>query len=472
MMALLGTAGAASASSIVFAGIDAEDGGPGGHGPTATYCQLINSMLADVDGTKASATGGIAVLGTDGATGDSGPGDFYAAVAGCVPQTFTYVDGDTDITAEDFTNYRMLIVVGSVEETFGNALDQDEQDALVGRNSDITAHVNAGGALLGWTQTGLTNQYQYVGGVGALTGTDGLQYQDITPTPAGTARGITDTLDLCCWHNDFSTVPSGFDVLAFREASGDAAAIGTGNAVSTEDCTNGVDDDGDGDIDGADSDCAVVTPENCTNGIDDDGDGDIDAADTDCQEPEGPVGDATCSDGIDNDGDGDTDAADTDCQSGPGGPTCFGMPATGGPTPGNDVIFGTSSPDVINALAGNDAICGLPGDDVLQGNNGADRIRAGNGNDDVGGEQGNDEIYGGVGTDNVRGASGNDYVNGQNDRDTVTGGDNDDRLFGGSGNDTLRGGPGFDVCTGNSGTDSFQGCEQVTDFVVGETNTP
>ena len=55
----------------------------------------------------------------------------------------------------------------------------------------------------------------------------------------------------------------------------------------SEICDNGIDDDGDGDIDCADSDCSGATncqpiAEICNNGIDDDGDGDIDCADADC----------------------------------------------------------------------------------------------------------------------------------------------------------------------------------------------
>lgn len=47
-----------------------------------------------------------------------------------------------------------------------------------------------------------------------------------------------------------------------------------------EDCTNGLDDDGDGLIDGADPDCKPK--EICNNGKDDDGDGLIDSSDPDC----------------------------------------------------------------------------------------------------------------------------------------------------------------------------------------------
>jgi hypothetical protein len=66
-----------------------------------------------------------------------------------------------------------------------------------------------------------------------------------------------------------------------------------------EDCSNGTDEDCDGAIDCADSDCAtdpacVCTPttENCTNGSDDDCDGDVDCDDADCSSD--PACDTTC----------------------------------------------------------------------------------------------------------------------------------------------------------------------------------
>jgi hypothetical protein len=56
------------------------------------------------------------------------------------------------------------------------------------------------------------------------------------------------------------------------------------------------------------------TETSCDNGVDDDGDGLIDGDDPDCQSPEGPEA-GNCSDGIDNDGDGFIDGDDPDCQS-------------------------------------------------------------------------------------------------------------------------------------------------------------
>jgi len=90
-------------------------------------------------------------------------------------------------------------------------------------------------------------------------------------------------------------------------------------------CSDTVDNDGDGMVDCDDTDCtsdpacAPAPVENCTDGIDNDGDGAIDCADGDCTSDPAcqpllvvPVED--CSDGIDNDGDGKIDCKDKDCK--------------------------------------------------------------------------------------------------------------------------------------------------------------
>jgi cysteine-rich repeat protein len=90
------------------------------------------------------------------------------------------------------------------------------------------------------------------------------------------------------------------------------------------DCGDGVDDDGDGLVDGADPGCgglASAAAENpaCDNGADDDGDGLIDAADPACAG--GAAGDdesaaPACQNGVDDDGDGGVDhPADPGCAS-------------------------------------------------------------------------------------------------------------------------------------------------------------
>jgi len=87
-------------------------------------------------------------------------------------------------------------------------------------------------------------------------------------------------------------------------------------------CTDGIDNDGDGNIDCADQDCgmdpACLPPviENCTNGVDDNGNGFVDCADRDCvSEPvcAPPPVQENCNDGVDNDQDGFIDCNDQDC---------------------------------------------------------------------------------------------------------------------------------------------------------------
>ena len=87
---------------------------------------------------------------------------------------------------------------------------------------------------------------------------------------------------------------------------------------STEDCTNGIDDDCDGLTDAADDECAatcIPVTEDCTNGIDDDCDGLADAADDECAPTCIPVTE-DCTNGVDDDCDGLTDSADADCDTG------------------------------------------------------------------------------------------------------------------------------------------------------------
>lgn len=106
-------------------------------------------------------------------------------------------------------------------------------------------------------------------------------------------------------------------------------------------CTNGLDDDGDGKIDCQDTDCSSQPScqtqpppieTNCTNKIDDDSDLLIDCADPDCIghsacqiKPSGPV--EICNNNLDDDQDGAIDCADSDCVNFSG---CVIKPGSGG----------------------------------------------------------------------------------------------------------------------------------------------
>ncbi|HJL18710.1 MAG TPA: hypothetical protein RMH99_23815 [Sandaracinaceae bacterium LLY-WYZ-13_1] len=111
-----------------------------------------------------------------------------------------------------------------------------------------------------------------------------------------------------------------------------------GYEVDFQACANGRDDDMDGRIDCADTDCLmrghcgervptapVFHPENrfdwCSDGVDNDDDGQFDCGDRGCQDIRelcclAEFDDATCSDGRDNDGNGFADCADFSCRNG------------------------------------------------------------------------------------------------------------------------------------------------------------
>ena len=99
----------------------------------------------------------------------------------------------------------------------------------------------------------------------------------------------------------------------------------TGGAAAGEICDDGVYNDGDGDNDCADSDCASdpacgpPAAEVCDDGVDNDGDGDTDCSDSDCANDLActVASETSCTNGVDDDGDGDTDCADSDCASNP-----------------------------------------------------------------------------------------------------------------------------------------------------------
>ena len=118
------------------------------------------------------------------------------------------------------------------------------------------------------------------------------------------------------------------------------------------------------------------------------------------------------------------------------------------PTPGNDVLTGTSGRDVIFALAGNDRVRGLAGNDRLAG------------------QEGNDRLIGGAGRDNLLGGSGRDVLLGGADDDRLLGGTDDDRLNGNGGNDRLVGGAGSDTLRGDAGADTLVG-GVATDTLLG-----
>ncbi|MDY0013412.1 MAG: putative Ig domain-containing protein [Rhodocyclaceae bacterium] len=88
------------------------------------------------------------------------------------------------------------------------------------------------------------------------------------------------------------------------------------------------------------------------------------------------------------------------------------------PTDGDDVLYGTTAGDTLDAGAGNDMALGLAGDDVILGGDGNDLIHGGDGDDVLDGNAGDDEICGGWGADQLTGGTGNDQLYGEWGGDT------------------------------------------------------
>ena len=289
----------ASGGPVILMGIDAEDGGVGVHGPISVYDDVVNSILGNVT----NGGSGILVIGGGKSTDDVT--EFWDQIATDTGEAVTYVNGDTNIAAQSFAGFALLAVVSSFPETGDGGLTQAENDALAARVGDVASFVNDGGGLLGFSQTDFNNPYDYIGGLGSFVVNLGLCYDDITATAAGLAIGITDDLDISCWHDTYETFPAFLEVLAtqndsFEDFFGEAAAIGGAEVVIL---------------------------------------------------PEGPFGDPTCSDGIDNDADTLTDGDDPDCA-----PTATPTPTptptpTATPAPTPTALAATATPTPTPAVA-------------------------------------------------------------------------------------------------------------------------
>lgn len=156
-----------------------------------------------------------------------------------------------------FTGFRMIAIVSDNFNTPGG-LTSSENDILESRQADVKAFVNSGGGLLGFSGF-FDKPYPYLLGFGSFSFSFN-DYEDITPTAEGAALGITDGLDGCCWHDQYTSYPSYFKVLATDAISGEAAVVGGAEVIITDEiCTDGIDNDNDGLIDTQDPECLVPT---------------------------------------------------------------------------------------------------------------------------------------------------------------------------------------------------------------------
>jgi hypothetical protein len=152
----------------------------------------------------------------------------------------------------------------------------------------------------------------------ALSGSSEGEVTSCVPkTCAQLARACGATTDSCGGPLDCGSCGNG--------ATCDAETGACSCPGTAEICGNGTDDDCDGKVDCADSDCASspacacqpTGAEVCGNGKDDDCDGKTDCADSDCASTPActcvPTGAEICGNGLDDDCDGLADCADSDC---------------------------------------------------------------------------------------------------------------------------------------------------------------
>lgn len=219
-------ASAAAGGPVLLLGIDAEDGGPGGHGPIATYETMLTNVFTNVNNGGT----GVLVLGADP---NSDITDFWDTIATDTGRTVTYADGAAAIGSASFAGVGVVVISSSSDETPSGGIDDTENDALTGRSADIAAHVNAGGGLIVLNQNGLTSPFAFFGSLGSVTIDDIAvgQDDDIDVTPTGTAAGLSDALDVCCWHQQFLTWPGYLVPLATYVGSTEVSALGGASVI-------------------------------------------------------------------------------------------------------------------------------------------------------------------------------------------------------------------------------------------------
>ena len=294
---------------VALLGIDPEDCGlDGAHGPIENYEALVSDVLLNV----ANGGSGILVFGPNGAcitawwnqiVLDLSDPNNALSDPNNIPVSVTFVNGATNITNQSFAGFALLVVSSdtvNMNQSAGagtGGLTNAENDALGARSADVASFVNGGGGLLGFTSN-LNNPYAYLADLGTftfnhnVTAPTGTGYQDITPTPEGALIGITDDLDLCCWHAEFLTFPSFLEVLATNAGNTNASAIG-GLEVMLSLCGNGLTDPNEACDDGnvLPGDCCSATCE-----FEASGSACGDASDTVCDNPDTCDGAGACQD--------------------------------------------------------------------------------------------------------------------------------------------------------------------------------
>jgi hypothetical protein len=214
-------AGAQGSGAVVIMGIDAEEGGPNGHGPITSYEQIVSAVM----GSVTNGNSGIAVMGGGAGTNVE---SFWNQISTDLGIPVTYFVGADAIANADIADFAIVVISSSIAQTSSGGINDADNDVLTSRAFELVDLVNGGGGLIGFSQDGLSTQYAYMGDFGTFVGQGVPQFSDITPTPEGEAVGITSAAfdGQCCWHDEFTEWPSFLQVLATHTSTGEAIALG------------------------------------------------------------------------------------------------------------------------------------------------------------------------------------------------------------------------------------------------------
>lgn len=105
---------------------------------------------------------------------------------------------------------------------------------------------------------------------------------------------------------------------------------------------------------------------------------------------------------------------------------------------GDDTLFGKGGNDRLDGGKGSDVLDGGKGKDTILGRGGSDLLKGVGGNDRLLGGSGIDKLSGGNGKDLIKGGTGNDEISGNKGNDNIFGNKGDDTMVGGAGRDIFH----------------------------------
>lgn len=306
---------ASAAGFVVVSGDDADDSGHCSYYPSAAnscgglYPALFSRAIATSSTGTGNPSPSILVIGANGSNATIAVNNWNNPANGGPGAVLTFANSTSLIASANFASYSAIYIPSASTHTSGG-ITTTQLAALNARAADIATYVNVqGGSLLALTEANISGGW---GWLPVPLTTFNLSFDRAAPTPDLTALSPSTTatnLSHCCFHNVF-TGPAGYsglDVLAIATNApspynGMPVMLGgLGTILTAEVCDDGLDNDGDGFIDNADTDCHVC------------GDGDLDPAEQ-CDDGNNVPGDgcdAACFDECDDtDGDGVCDETD------------------------------------------------------------------------------------------------------------------------------------------------------------------